>query len=224
MAIENAALRVQLAVFRRQTYWFLRRRPLRNPNGFADSGPPASVRAAEICRLIERSRGSQSVVACTTDWSMANMLGIAANAPSPECCESAGWKTFLHNHLGQMVSIDFFTVPTIIGAHRLRARIRNRNEIGSIRRGCLNHFANLQRPASKPTLASYFVYYHSAAYALLAQDRALSTCRFPARNAKNRGSHNWIALQQYAVLFIWTVDMQPINRRRFLKTAGTLPR
>ena len=23
------------------------------------------------------------------------------------------WKTFLHNHLGQMVSIDFFTVPTI---------------------------------------------------------------------------------------------------------------
>jgi hypothetical protein len=23
------------------------------------------------------------------------------------------WKTFLHNHLGQMVSIDFLTVPTI---------------------------------------------------------------------------------------------------------------
>jgi len=23
------------------------------------------------------------------------------------------WKTFLHNHLGQMVSVDFFTVPTI---------------------------------------------------------------------------------------------------------------
>jgi hypothetical protein len=21
------------------------------------------------------------------------------------------WKTFLHNHVGQMVSIDFFTVP-----------------------------------------------------------------------------------------------------------------
>ena len=23
------------------------------------------------------------------------------------------WKTFLHNHLDQLVSIDFFTVPTI---------------------------------------------------------------------------------------------------------------
>jgi hypothetical protein len=23
------------------------------------------------------------------------------------------WKTFLHNHLGQLVSIDFFTVPTV---------------------------------------------------------------------------------------------------------------
>jgi hypothetical protein len=26
---------------------------------------------------------------------------------------SQTWKTFLHNHLGQMVSADFFTVPTI---------------------------------------------------------------------------------------------------------------
>ena len=26
---------------------------------------------------------------------------------------SQTWKTFLHNHVGQMVSIDFFTVPTI---------------------------------------------------------------------------------------------------------------
>ena len=26
---------------------------------------------------------------------------------------SQTWRTFLHNHLGQMVSIDFFTVPTI---------------------------------------------------------------------------------------------------------------
>src|SRR5262252_9798846 len=26
---------------------------------------------------------------------------------------SQTWKTFLHNHLGQTVSIDFFTVPTI---------------------------------------------------------------------------------------------------------------
>jgi hypothetical protein len=26
---------------------------------------------------------------------------------------SQTWKTFLHNHIGQMVSIDFFTVPTV---------------------------------------------------------------------------------------------------------------
>ena len=26
---------------------------------------------------------------------------------------SQTWKTFLHNHVGQMVSIDFFTVPTV---------------------------------------------------------------------------------------------------------------
>lgn len=26
---------------------------------------------------------------------------------------SQTWKTFLHNHVGQMVSMDFFTVPTI---------------------------------------------------------------------------------------------------------------
>ena len=26
---------------------------------------------------------------------------------------SQTWKTFLHNHLGQLVSIDFFTVPTV---------------------------------------------------------------------------------------------------------------
>jgi len=26
---------------------------------------------------------------------------------------SQTWKTFLRNHIGQMVSIDFFTVPTV---------------------------------------------------------------------------------------------------------------
>jgi hypothetical protein len=48
------------------------------------------------------------------------MLGIAISErtvsrilrrlPRPP---SQTWKTFLHNHLGQMVSVDFFTVPTI---------------------------------------------------------------------------------------------------------------
>ena len=47
------------------------------------------------------------------------MLGIAiCECTVSRMLRSQTWKTFLHNHLGQMVSIDFFTVPTIIGAHR----------------------------------------------------------------------------------------------------------
>ena len=32
---------------------------------------------------------------------------------SPNRPPTQTWKTFLHNHLGQLVSIDFFTVPTV---------------------------------------------------------------------------------------------------------------
>jgi putative transposase len=35
---------------------------------------------------------------------------IVRRLPRPP---SQTWRTFLHNHIGQMVSIDFFTVPTI---------------------------------------------------------------------------------------------------------------
>ena len=35
---------------------------------------------------------------------------ILQSVPSPP---SQRWKTFLHNHVGQLVSIDFFTVPTL---------------------------------------------------------------------------------------------------------------
>jgi len=35
---------------------------------------------------------------------------IPCRLPRPP---SQTWKTFLHNHLNQMVSIDFFTVPTL---------------------------------------------------------------------------------------------------------------
>lgn len=31
----------------------------------------------------------------------------------PDRAPSQNWKTFLHNHLGQMVSVDFLTVPTL---------------------------------------------------------------------------------------------------------------
>jgi len=42
---------------------------------------------------------------------------ILRSVPRPP---SQTWKTFLRNHLGQIVSVDFFTVPTI----RLRVRVR----------------------------------------------------------------------------------------------------
>src|SRR4029453_18792614 len=47
------------------------------------------------------------------------MLGIGTSEPTvSRILRKLGrppnqtWKTFLHNHVGQMVSIDFFTVPT----------------------------------------------------------------------------------------------------------------
>jgi hypothetical protein len=70
---------------------------------------------------IDRTNGARhSFVACTADSRRLKMLGISISErtvsrilrrlPRPP---SQTWKTFLHNHLGQMVSIDFFTVPTI---------------------------------------------------------------------------------------------------------------
>jgi putative transposase len=59
-------------------------------------------------------------VACSTIHGELKMLGIPISErtvsrilqrlPRPP---SQTWKTFLHNHLDQIVSIDFFTVPTI---------------------------------------------------------------------------------------------------------------
>jgi hypothetical protein len=48
------------------------------------------------------------------------MLGITVSERTVSCIlrklrrlPTQTWKTFLHNHIGQMVSIDFFTVPTV---------------------------------------------------------------------------------------------------------------
>jgi len=35
------------------------------------------------------------------------------NAPNTPSATTQTWKTFRHNHLDQLVSIDFFTVPTV---------------------------------------------------------------------------------------------------------------
>ena len=157
VAIENAALRIQLAAFQRKrqrprltnldrvfwialrSLWSEWRRPLlyvqpdtvvrwqrdRFRRFWARLSKPHRHRgrpktAAEVLRLIE------GIVAANPLWRAPRihgelkMLGILISErtvsrivrrlPRPP---SQTWKTFLHNHLGQTVSIDFFTVPTI---------------------------------------------------------------------------------------------------------------
>src|SRR5215471_11549823 len=158
LAVENAALRLQLDAFRRK-----RKRPVLTSfdrlfwitlsllwKGWR--APLIYVRAdtvirwqrerfrrfwARISRVKQRRRGRpvipseirrliERMVAANPLWRAPRihgelqMLGVEISErtvsrilrrlPRPP---SQTWKTFLHNHLGQMVSIDFFTVPTI---------------------------------------------------------------------------------------------------------------
>jgi putative transposase len=158
VAIENAALRLQLAAFRRK-----RKRPVltsldrlfwvglsgvwrnwRSPLFYVQAdtvvrwqrerfrkfwarlskmnrrrrGRPAT--AVEIRRLIERMVESNPLWRAPRLHGELKMLGIEISErtvsrilrklPRPP---SQTWKTFLRNHIGQMVSIDFFTVPTV---------------------------------------------------------------------------------------------------------------
>jgi putative transposase len=76
--------------------------------------------AVEIRRLIERMVAANPLWRALRIQGELTMLGIEISErtvsrilrrlPRPP---GQAWKTFLHNHLGQMVSIDFFTVPTI---------------------------------------------------------------------------------------------------------------
>jgi len=81
-------------------------------------GRPAT--AVEIRRLIERMVAANPLWRAPRIHGELTMLGIEISErtvsrilrrlPRPP---GQTWKTFLHNHLAQMVSIDFFTVPTI---------------------------------------------------------------------------------------------------------------
>ena len=76
--------------------------------------------AVEIRRLIERMVAANPLWRAPRIHGELKMLGIEISErtvsrilrklPRPP---NQTWKTFLHNHLGQMVSMDFFTVPTI---------------------------------------------------------------------------------------------------------------
>ena len=160
VAIENAALRLQLAAFRRKRkrpvltffdrlFWVGLSRVWRNWRSpllyvQADTvvrwqrerfrkfwarlsrvdrrrcGRPTT--AVEIRRLIERIVAANPLWRAPRIHGELKMLGIDISErtvsrilrklPRPP---SQTWKTFLHNHIGQMVSMDFFTVPTLTG-------------------------------------------------------------------------------------------------------------
>ena len=158
VAIENAALRLQLAVFRRKRKrpvltWFDRLfwvglsgvwRNWRCPLLYVQADTVVRwqrerfrkfwarlsrvnrrhrgrrATAVEIRRLIEGMVESNPLWRAPRLHGELKMLGIEISErtvsrilrklPRPP---SQTWKTFLRNHIGQMVSIDFFTVPTV---------------------------------------------------------------------------------------------------------------
>jgi putative transposase len=158
VAIENAALRLQLAACRRKRkrpmlttfdrvfrlalrrLWSGRRGPLlcvqadtvtrwqreRFRRFWTRLSKPHRRRAgrpatsAEMRRLIERMVAVNPLWRAPRIHDELKMLGIAISERTVSRIirtlrrpPSQTWKTFLHNHLGQTVSMDFFTVPTI---------------------------------------------------------------------------------------------------------------
>jgi putative transposase len=158
VAIENAALRMQIAAFQRK-----RKRPLlttwdrvfwitlrsvwsgwRHPLMYVQAdtvvrwhrehfrrcwarlsktqrrrrGRPGT--AAELRRLIERIAAANPLWRAPRIHGELKMIGIATSERNVSRIlrrlrrpPNQTWRTFLHNHIGQLVSIDFFTVPTI---------------------------------------------------------------------------------------------------------------
>jgi putative transposase len=81
-------------------------------------GRPAA--AVEIRRLIERIVAANPLWRAPRIHGELKMLGIEISERTVSRMlrtlrrpPTQTWKTFLHNHLGQLVSIDFFTVPTV---------------------------------------------------------------------------------------------------------------
>jgi putative transposase len=158
VAIENVALRLQLAAFQRKhkrpvlttfdrVFWIALRRlwsGWRGPLAYVQAdtvvrwqrerfrrfwarlskphrrrrGRPGT--AAEIRQLIQRMVAANPLWRAPRIHGELKMLGITISERTVSrilrCLRrppSQTWKTFLHNHIGQLVSIDFFTVPTV---------------------------------------------------------------------------------------------------------------
>ena len=158
IAIEHAALRLQLAAFQRKRkrpvltsfdrmFWIALRRcwsGWRGPLAYVQAdtvvrwqrdrfrrfwtrlskphGPRRGrpVTAYQIRRLIERIVSANPLWRAPRIHGELKMLGIPISERTVSRIlrtlrrpPTQTWKTFLHNHLGQTVSMDFFTVPTI---------------------------------------------------------------------------------------------------------------
>jgi hypothetical protein len=107
----DTVVRWQRERFRR--FWARLSQPQRRGRG-----RPAT--AAEIRRLIEQMAAINPLWRAPRIHGELKMLGIAVSERTVSRIlrtvrrpPSQTWKTFLHNHLGQLVSIDFFTVPTV---------------------------------------------------------------------------------------------------------------
>src|SRR4029450_166451 len=158
VAIENTALRMQIAAFQRQkkrpllttfdrVFWITLRRlwsDWRHPLMYVQSdtvvrwqrerfrrfwaglaksqgrgrGRPGT--ATELRRLIERMAGTNPLWRAPRIHGELKMLGIDISERTVSRIlrklrrpPTQTWKTFLHTHVGQIVSTDFFTVPTI---------------------------------------------------------------------------------------------------------------
>jgi putative transposase len=158
IAIENAALRMQIAAFQRKRkrpllttldrlfwvslrrLWSDWRRPLlyvqpdtvvrwqrdRFRKFWARLSKPQRRKrgrpgtAADLRRLIEQMAAANPLWRAPRIHGELKMLGIDISERTVSRIlrrlrrpPNQTWKTFLHNHVGQMVSIDFFTVPTM---------------------------------------------------------------------------------------------------------------
>jgi putative transposase len=94
-------------------FWARLSKPHRRPRG-----RPAT--ASEIRRLIERMVSTNPLWRAPRIHGELKMLGIPISERTVSRVlrtlrrpPTQTWKTFLHNHLGQMVSMDLFTVSTI---------------------------------------------------------------------------------------------------------------
>ena len=162
VAIENAALRMQIAAFQRKrkrpllttldrvfwvtlrTLWSDWRHPLlyvqadtvvrwqreRFRKFWARLSNPQRRRRGrpgtpqELRRLIEQMATANPLWRAPRIHGELEMLGIALSERTVSRIlrnlrrpPNQTWRTFLHNHIGQMVSIDFFTVKNELAAH-----------------------------------------------------------------------------------------------------------